>query len=222
MKRTVVIFIMIFFALSLFGCKSAIEKREANLSELRDEVLVGGDESVKITLSSGIRENPFVIDGTPSLERTEFSVVIVEGDFGGEEELSYTLRSGEKTYEGKLTKHPFKDSYSVEISEKTLSFAAFTLSGHNFAGNYELKSVKTEETITATEAVEIAEERLKNSIKKFSDGGKINAELYVRLIKNPISAEEGYFWYVAYAPEKYTVYAVLINSSSRDIVAVRE
>ena len=209
-------------ALSFFGCETTMEKRMENISELRDEVLVGGDEKITVTLNSGFRENPFVIDGSSSLERTDFSVITVEGDFSGEEELGYTLYLGETTYEGKLLKHPFKNSYSVEIAVRSQKKASITLSGVNFANNYELNSVKKEETISAKEALEIAEERLKRSVKSVIADGKLNAEVFIRLLKNPISAEEGYYWYVAYAPEKYVVYAVLIHSQTREIVAVRE
>ncbi len=222
MKKTYVILITVMLAIVACGCESAMEKREASLSELRDEVLVGGDENVTITLNSGNRENPYVIDGLPSSERTDFSVITVDGSFNGEEELGYVLRVGEQSYEGKLQKHPFKNSYSTELAVRSPSTVTITLSGANFAGNYELKSVITDATISANEALEIAEERLKNSIKRMTVDGRLNAEVYVRLLKNPISASGGYFWYVAYVPEKYSVYAVLIHSETREIAAIRE
>ena len=76
--------------------------------------------------------------------------------------------------------------------------------------------------IGAEEALEIAEIRLKDRIKEHTSGGTLNAEIYIRFLENPISSEGGYYWYVAFVPDKYEVYAVLIDPITREIAAVRE
>ena len=91
-----------------------------------------------------------------------------------------------------------------------------------YAENFELMSVRTEEMIDAAAALEIAEIRLKDRIKEHTVSGELNAEIYIRFLENPISSEGGYYWYVAFVPEKYEVYAVLIDPLTREIAAVRE
>lgn len=54
------------------------------------------------------------------------------------------------------------------------------------------------------------------------DKNALNAEVYVRYLENPISSAGGYYWYVAFCPQKYEVYAVLIDPITREITAVRE
>ena len=219
-KKAIFICFTVILSVFAFACSTAMEKRSPFVSELRDEVLVGGDERVKITVFSGTRENPYEIDGKISGEKTAFTVISVEGAF--EHEPSYTLYLGGEKYDGTLSKHPFKDSYSAELAVKSGKKATLTLTTDTYAGNFELASVRSSKTISASDALEIAEERLKKSIKKMEKGNTLNAEIYVRLLKNPISSEGGYYWYVAYAPEKYSIYAVLIHSESGEIVAVRE
>ena len=71
-------------------------------------------------------------------------------------------------------------------------------------------------------ALETAEIRLKDSLKKLREDGELKAEIYVRFTENPISADGGYYWYVAFVPDKYTVYAALIDPVTKEIAAVRE
>ena len=221
MKKILATLAVILSFLILFACADPIEKRQTNLSELRDEVFAGGDEQVKITLCSGFREDPYIIDGQIPQNKTDFSVITVEGEFK-DEELSYRLTVNGETHEGKLLKHPFKASYSTEIALKTAVPPTIMLTGEGYAGNYELASVKTEEMITASEALEIAEVRLEDEIDDMEEDGTLKAEIYVRLLANPISSEGGYYWYVAYVPAKYEIKAVLIHPITREIVAVRE
>ena len=194
-----------------FGCKSALQKREAELSELRDELMVAKTDRATVTLCSGIREDPFEIDGR-SGNKTDFTVLTaVISDLGDDAIVNYKLTAGEKIYEGTLTRHPFKSSYSAELGERVKGSAVATLS----CGEYS-------DEISADEALKIAEKRLKSRVDGMTDKNALNAEVYVRYLENPISSAGGYYWYVAFCPQKYEVYAVLIDPITREITAVRE
>jgi hypothetical protein len=220
MKRIFAVFMVILSAALVTACKPALEKREPNLSELRDVVMTGGDERASITLISGKREQPYEIDGTVSGQTTDYTVITVKGSFPCEP--SYRLYAGGQEHEGVLVKHPFKDSYSAEIAVRTDGEASVMLSSGDYARSYALSSVITEDMITPGEALEIAEARLKDKISGMSEDGRLMAEIYLRLIENPISGDGGYYWYVAFVPERYVSYAVLIHPATREIVAVKE
>lgn len=206
----------------LVACDTPIEKREPNLSELRDEVMTAQSEQMKISLMSGVRENPFVIDGVPG-EKTPFTVVtITPTGFGETTVFSYAIYLGEEKMEGTFSKHPFKNTWSFEIPHKASGNVALTITADGYAENFNLASVKTSDMIDAAEALEIAEIRLKDRVKALTSDGKLNAEIYIRFLENPISSEGGYYWYVAFVPDKYEVYAVLIDPVTREIAAVRE
>lgn len=211
------------FCLFLVACVPPLEKREPNLSELRDVVLTASNDKMSVTLMSGVREEPFVIDGATG-EKQPFTVVtITPSGFRDSATFSYELRIGDVTHNGGFSKHPFKNTWSFEIAERVTDSAALTVtSGADYAENFELKSVKTDAVISAEEALEIAEIRLKNRIKEMTEGGVLRAEVYIRFLENPISSDGGYYWYVAFVPDKYVVYAVLIHPETKEIVAVRE
>lgn len=100
--------ILCFFTLFLLACDSPMEKRERNLSELRDEVMVAAGDGMKISLISGVREDPFVIDGAPG-EKKPFTVVTITPDgFNENAAFSYSLYIGESKFEGNFSKHPLK------------------------------------------------------------------------------------------------------------------
>lgn len=205
-----------------FGCKSALQKREAELSELRDELMVAKTDRATVTLCSGIREDPFEIDGK-SGNKTDFTVLTaVISDLGDDAIVNYKLTAGEKIYDGTLTRHPFKSSYSAELGERVKGSAVATLSCGEYSETIELKTVFTGDEISADEALKIAEKRLKSRIDGMTDKNALNAEVYVRYLENPISSAGGYYWYVAFCPQKYEVYAVLIDPITREITAVRE
>lgn len=222
MKKIFAVILVVLSTVLAVACEPLIEKREANLSELRDTVMTGSDERVSVTLISGKREDPFVIDGEIAEQKTDFTVITVKGSFDESVDLSYRLSANGETYEGVLSRHPFKSSYSVELAVRTVGEASVLISGGDYAQNLQLSSVITPETISADEALEIAEARLSKSIDEMTDDGELCAEIYIRLLENPISSEGGYYWYVAFVPEKYVSYAVLIHSQTREIVAVKE
>ena len=56
------------------ACSSLVKRREGSISELRDELMVSECEKDKVTLISGKRENPFVVDGK-SGDKIDFTVV---------------------------------------------------------------------------------------------------------------------------------------------------
>ncbi len=221
MKKFVsVIFCLLCFMLT--ACVTPLEKREPNLSELRDEVLTAASDSMSVSLVSGVREEPFVIDGSAG-EKQPFTVVTISPKgFRDSATFAYELHLGDSKLSGNFSKHPFKNTWSFEVGERVTGSVALTVTSDGYAENFELKSVKTDTAISADEALEIAEIRLKSRIKEMTEGGLLRAEVYVRYLENPISSDGGYYWYVAFVPDKYTVYAVLIHPETKEIVAVRE
>ena len=222
MKRLISLLLCLITVLPATGCATKIEKRDRNVSELRDELMIAESDKMKITLISGEREEPFSIDGKPG-ERVPFSVItIAPRGFSDDAEFTYAAYIGAEKVEGKFSRHPYKNTCSVELSARSSSAATVTVTGDGYVENFELKSVKTDDMISASVALETAEIRLKDRIKELVADGELGAEIYVRFTENPISGDGGYYWYVAFVPEKYTVYAVLIDPVTKEIAAVRE
>lgn len=221
-KKVLIVCIFAFAAMLLCGCDSLLEKRSAIISELRDVVMCASGKAWNVELISGTREEPFDIDGI-SGEKTNFTVVTLTPESDENAEYSYELRYGESVYRGEFSQHPFKNTFSFEIPLRVEGSAALAvMSSTGEAETFALCEVCGEDEISATVALEIAEIRLKDSIRSFSVGGKPNCEIFLRYIKNPINGDGGYYWYVAFVPERYVVYAVLIDPVTKEVVAVRE
>lgn len=206
------------------GCQSKVEKYDASLSERQLAYMDAEKDGDTVTLISGFREDPYTIDGKTE-GRADYTVVTFrpkEAPVGAS--YTYSMHIDSVLYEGNLYKHPFDNSYSFEVATQVKSdTVAITIEETSgYVVNFDLKSKITADMIDSEVALEIALIRLKSRVKEMTQDGVINAEIYIRFIENPISPDGGYYWYVAFIPERYTVYAVLIDPITKEICAVRE
>ena len=219
--RKIVAVLFVLFTLTLPACSSTDKKME-NVSELRNEFMAGGDETLTLEVISGQRESAFKIDGT-STPKCEFTVITVTCDeFDADSVVNYAFTLGENRYDGALNKHPLKNSYSTELPFCVSGQLEVKITQGEKEKTVTATSVKKENTISAERALETAQIRLADKFDECTTNGKLNGEIFVRYIKNPISTAQGYYWYVALCPDAHTVYAVLIDEVSGEVVAVRE
>jgi hypothetical protein len=218
-KMLIVLIIVLVFPLT--ACQSALNKYSSNISEIRDEVMIGESENFTVTLISGERENPFEVDGKTD-EKIDFTVVTITPKHEDECEFTYRIKIGEEILSGKFTPHPFKKTYSFEVEKRTTGTAFLAIGDGENIYEINLTSVKTDNTISYSDALDIACHRLKDSIESVTVDDVLNCEIFIRYIENPISSEKAYYWYVAFAPEKYTTFATLIDTVTGEIIAVRE
>lgn len=206
---------------ALCGCgNSNLHKYENNISELREYLFAAENADYKITAISGVRENPYVLDGV-SQQKQDFTVITVTPTvFAPEKTYRYRMTVGDATYEGDLLPHPFAQSLSVDVPVATTSEFALTVSD-GAEQNFAMQSAVSGELIGAEKAFTIALDKLKNEIKRFRNKGKLNAEIYVRLLENPIDGSGGYYWYVAFVGEEKETVAILLRGDTGAVSAIR-
>lgn len=223
MKRALIIVFALALCLGLTGCGGLIDKYNPKLSEIRSNVLVSPEDSpYKITAISGRREDPFMIDGI-SGKKQDFTVITLKPESDGPIiDYKYRISLNDTEYEGVMIKHPFDITYSADIPVKTdqVSLKLF-ITVNNNESEVDLKTIRQHDFISPEKALEIAEKKLKKSIKQFKSQGA-DYEVYLRLINNPISEAGGYYWYAAFVGSNDQTYAVLIDPVSTEIVAIRE
>ncbi|MDR0426860.1 MAG: hypothetical protein LBH24_06815 [Clostridiales bacterium] len=207
----------------LAGCRTKTEKYDAVISEIRGLVMTAESDALSVELISGEREEPFSFDGV-SAARIAFTVVTITPKKKGHTgEYRYELYIGAEKYEGAFKRHAFRESYSFEAAVKTPNAAALTVTeAQGYVENFELVSMRKEGMIGAETALELALIRLKNNVSAATAGGKLNAEIYIRFVKNSVTSDGGYYWYVAFMPPDGALFAVMIDPYSKEIVAVRE
>lgn len=224
MKKLFAVILSVSMILMCSACgKPKINRYDANISELRDVVMTAENEAFFIELVSGEREDPFAVDGIAG-GRIDFTVVTLSPKKDVRSAAyGYELYLGDKKFEGQFNRHPFKPTYSFEISEKAMTPAAITVTGPGEqVQNFELVSAFMPDMISAEAALETGLIRFKDKVKALENGDGLAAEIFVRFIKNDVTSSGGYYWYVAVVPAPLEVYAVLIDPVTREVVAVRD
>lgn len=207
-------------SLAFFGCGGAIQKYDKNISELRDAVYTGCTENLEVTAVSGVHEQPFTPDGTAGSKK-EFTVITVKPkEFAPNMLYGYAVTIGGTAYTGILTMHPFGDSYSAELDCRTKEpQLSLNIKLGAMSENVVLESVCEQDDIDADRALDTALGALKEELKPLKKTGGLDCEIYVRLIANPINADGGYYWYVAFVGKD--TYAALIDRKTAQVIGVK-
>lgn len=213
-------FAVVSFAL-LCGCgESELQKYDDSISELREKIFSAEDPDYKITAISGRREEPYEMNGVSGQKRDFTVITVTPAAFSPDKNYRYRAQIGESAFEGDLLPHPFARSLSADIPYS--ADGEFTLTvicgGENV---FSVKPAETGELIGSEKAFSIALDKLGTELKKFRTKGKLNAEIYVRLVENPIDGSGGYFWYVAFVGEDKSTVAVLLRGDTGAVSALR-
>lgn len=207
--------------LGMSGCgKTQLSKYGENISELREHLFAAESAEYKITAISGVREDPYELNGVSGAKRDFTVITVTPAVFAPDKTYRYTATIGDSTFEGSLMPHPFAQSLSVDIPMAATEDFSVTV-GCGEEQTFELKNSVPGDLISAEKAFGIALEKLKNEIKRFKTKNKLNAEIYVRLMENPIDGNGGYFWYVSFVGEDKTTVAVLLKGETGEVSAVR-
>lgn len=207
-------------ALSFLACSPNLEQNP-RISELRDNILVGQAQGYKVTIVSGMRENPFVIDGKSGEKKADFVVLTLAPDtFSLAAEYGFSVTIAGTKYSGRLLKHPFNNTYSAEIATRaTERELAVTISGGADL-TVTASSVVGDNFIGAMKAFDIAQKRVGDDVEDLAKTTEY--EIFIRLIESPVDLSGGFRWYVAFVFECETTFAVLIDPVSMEILAVKE
>ena len=217
-KIASIISVLTICAVVLFcGCSSNNVGYDKVISEIRSEVYVGEVNGYKFTGASGEREKNYKIDGVAN-GREDFFIFTVEGVFASAPTCLFTL--GEKVYEGVMKKHPFNDSYSYEVNVKTNEKEVdVSVKCGNDTIQTKLKTVKTDSSITSSQALNKARSSLKKTLDKHLKNGVFDGEVYVRIIANPVDNDGRYFWYVAFCKSEKECFSALIDLQRGELIA---
>ncbi|MBQ9145667.1 MAG: hypothetical protein IJX70_04330 [Clostridia bacterium] len=214
----IVALIVVILVLVLCACTPKEEEVPSPISYIQQTLYTGGNNNFLVNMSSGRSEELFVADGKVG-EVHDFvliSVVPLHVDLFN---YSYTYilkgEKGEKT--GELIKDSFGAGFSAEIEEiesvgKPISLV---LCYQEKEEDITIEN-KLESMINGVEAIEIAENTLKESLER--DGKE--REIYVKYINDSSNPESPYYWYVAYIASPADYYSVLISPTDGNVVSV--
>lgn len=222
LKKIVVCLVAVVCSVFVFaGCSDPIEKYATKISELRQNIYTVVSDSYTGEIITGTREKEFVLDGYCS-GSVDYTLITVTPLSNACDNYEYSVILNGVIYSGAMVRHPFGNSYSAEIEvisyDSDIECKIICSCGEqelSFCGVYD------DSMITPSRAVEIAESKLSSSLSTLRVNGELNAEIYVRLMNNPIDSSGGYYWYVAFVGSASTLYAVLIDPMTGEVVANR-
>ena len=225
MKKKLIIFALL--AISIFSLTACGKKEEINLAnytiEERDALYTAKDDIYSVSLSSGLREIDYDLDGVIN-EKTNFALLTFNRNNNqplANDTYSYSVKINEDIKTGFLDKNPTNNSYSsdleIEIPTNSTVEVKISFTGYNF--NQTLTNTYSEFTVDKSTALNIANEHLCEYVKNILNNNS-NIEVVMKILKDYSDTElKTYYWYVGAVSTKGETLGILIDANSGEIIA---
>jgi uncharacterized protein Veg len=209
----------------LAACGSGEVDKEIlnNISDLRTNVYTAKSESVEVTVLTGRRETPYKIDGISEV-KTDYTVISIKPAEppSPERSYSYTLVNGKNKYGGEFTPHPFGATYTAEIARQLTGEATLTVTSDQLTEELTLEPHFEAGMLEWDEALAKGVSAVQDEVRGMYVDGKLNAEVYVQFIGDPLQNGGGYFWYIAVSGQNGKTYAALLDPVTGEILASKK
>lgn len=218
MKKFFILFVTLIVCACFCGCTGSTNKA---ISYKQTTYLIGECEQFNLTVISGKRESPYVMDGVRG-DLVEFCAITLKpnSNDGVNQNYGYEVNVDGESYTGSLNKDTFGTTFSgdigVDIGE---SITSIVIKFGDETTTVMLENMMANALIGADDALSIAENALKDTLSQLEEDDK--REIYLKFVSDIIGDESVYYWYVAYVGEGGRYSAVLIDVVSGDIIAKR-
>lgn len=191
-----------------------------NISEIRQHYFVGNDDLNHVCVSTGTRENPYLLDGIHN-EMTDFGIVVLKTTLLGITEPSCTLTLNGTDYTGVMERNPYDNTYVMDIGQFIPSDATLLVKIQIQSTEYTYTPtiISNEWEITAEKAMEIGFDNLEQVIKNLISGRQFLGECYVKIVSDPSNQLGMYYWYVSVMDRQGNSHAVVIDSTNGEILS---
>ena len=192
-----------------------------NLAEVRYNVFSGENEEFSATFMSGKREDPYIVNGTCE-KQTEFGMLCVKYKKSDMPIVAqYKLDVNGTEYTGNLEYNKYDSTLMVDIKKVVDDNAKINLTISTTNGDLTCAlDAKTDNLqITWRSALEIALETLDTKIDEYFSKGKLNGEVYIKIITDLNSNFDTYYWYVSIVGINGNTNGVIIDPQTGEVVA---
>lgn len=203
------------------GCNLSIEELAKNsISEIHNHYFTGSTQNFKISMWSGLREEPYEQNGIKEnlVDFCVVSVVPLNGvsTYG----LGYTVEVNSQTYNGEFEQSPFDKTLATDLkiglSDSDSIFAYITFDGVTEISKMECISCNFK--VNNTKAVEIAIETVGDNLISLANNGKTGIEGCCKIISSDKNLGI-YFWYVRFINTEGQELVVVIDTSTGEVMA---
>lgn len=221
-KKTALIIISLFIIFACFavvGCdtnKEPITEEQKPISYTQTLFYTANNNEFRVKLIQGRGETLFVADGKQSGNEqfTTLTVTPLNKDQANNE-LSYRIVGENGETSGTLAYERLQAFFSASPDIQSIGKPLkIILQDKSREVEINLENLM-EGKITADEAMQIAEDSLKDKL----NADDKDREIYIRLINNSLDPDSNYYWYVAFIASPTDYYSALIDSSSGSILS---
>ena len=192
-KKVLILFMLFCIGITFFGCGSSTKTLvEDNLSEVTKVYYLGENENFYCTLSSGEREEIYLVNGT-STKKTPFALLsIVPTNAISKNLIKATISidgiASEVELEINGLNHNFMVDLEKELSGKEIievTFENSTLTLENLSNGFGVNYEK---------ALEIASNEMEEKILEKKSYKNLNSEFYLRILDKKANQFDEIFW----------------------------
>lgn len=222
MKRLFILGLLITTAILFSACGgTTLQLCQQNLSEVRYNVFDGQNDTYSATFMSGKREEPYSVNGK-SENAVDFGLLTVT--FRGADTpltAKYKLIINDTEKIGDLEYNQYENNFMVDIKEIVQDDAKITLDVivGTTTSSTELVCKNSDFEITWQTALNIGAKELENQIKENTTNGKLNGEVYLKIITDLNGNFDDYFWYVSLYTKNGDTFAIIINPKTGEVMA---
>lgn len=225
MKKILCILAVLCCVVGLTACggkKNEIDFNE-HLIEIRNNIFAGQDESFYATVCTGEREQDYALDGVIN-ELVPFGIVTMsrfDNERLNADSYPFTLVINGESVNGSLEKSPYDNTYSADIEQVIADDAEVVLQvvvdGVSF--NQTLSNISKDFAVSKQDAINLACETLKSSIKNLSREEGSYSEGFVKILKDYSGETDKYYWYIGIISPDGQTSGVLIDASTGSVVS---
>ncbi len=222
MKKIILAITAIIVLFTFCGCgTSQADLALQNMAEVRYNVFSGENNIYVATFMSGKRESPYVVNGICE-KQVEFGMVTIKYKTSDMPTVAqYELSVGDKVYKDNLEYNNYESTLMVDIQKVVSDDAQIGLKV--ITNTDEQTCVLEPKTkgmeITWRTALDIALKSLGDEMKSYISKGKMNGEVYVKIITDLNSNFDDYYWYVSIVGTNGKTSGVIINPQSGEVIA---
>lgn len=225
MKKKILTFLLLAVTiLSFTGCGKNNVDLSNYLIEERNTLYTAQDDLYTVTLSNGLREENYSLDGVVG-NMVDFAVLTLvknNSDPLANDTYSYTVTVNENTYTGELVKSETDNSYSADLginipTDSTIN-VKITFTGYVF--DKELENTYSSFAVDKNKAIEIANKELKTELENLTADKNNKIEVVMKLLKDHSNSElKTYYWYIGIISTSGETLGILIDANSGDVIA---
>lgn len=225
MKKKFLVLIMLVGCLfSLSACGKTKLDFNNYIIEERNTLFTAQDELYSVTLSSGLREENYAIDGKVN-NLVDFAVLtLIRNDSNplANDTYTYIITINNEPYTGTLTKSAIDNSYvadlQINVPADAQVKAQIAFTGYSFDEDMENTSVGF--NINSKKAIEIANKELSKTALNLTKNNGSKIEVVVKLLKDFSNSElKTYYWYVGAISTNGETLGILIDTNSGEVLA---